>query len=320
MGVSFKRALNAINEFVESKKFNEKVLGIIVFGSFAKGTLHKTSDIDVMLLMNGGRYVRKIEDHDGLKFEVCMVPIETFTPPLNGEGDLFFDMFRLQVLRTGKILYDREGLLSQLSFEAINRKIPNYYEKKMLNKAYKRLRSAEKYLWAGRLKHANFELQVASIDVARTLLLRIDEPEINIPRLLIPHLRRTYPDFYKVFREIHGLDHRGRADVEFKVASLLDHLRKIADKYGVVKAFRSVIKRAEHELLNAKDCLEHGDYDSATLQLKLSTFILNRYLPINHKFLCNMHDFGECHLTESPINIKEQLSTLRNTIAGHDFF
>ena len=320
MRVSFKRALNAINEFVESKKFNEKVLGIIVFGSFAKGTLHKTSDIDIMLLMNGGRYVRKFEDHDGLKFEVYTTPIEIFTSPLNGEGDLFFDMFRLQVLRTGKILYDRERLLSRLSFEAINRKIPNYYEKKMLNKAYKRLRSAEKYLWAGRLKHANFELQAASINIARTLLLRTNEPEINIPRLLIPHLRRTYPDFYKVFREIHGLDNLGGADIELKVTNSLDHLRKIADKYGVVKAFRSVIKRAEHELLNAKDCLEHGDYDSATLQLRLSTFILNRYLPINHKFPCNMHDFSGCHLAESPINIKEQLNTLRNAIAAHEFF
>lgn len=312
MRVSFKRALNAINEFVESKRFDENVLGIIVFGSFAKGTLHKTSDIDVMLLMKGGRHLRKIEDHGGLKFEVRMAPIETFASTLNGERNLFLDMFHLQVLRTGKILYDRKGFLSRLSFEAINRKIPVFYEKKMLNRAYKRLRSAEKHLWAGRLKHAESELQEASIEVARTLLLRINEPEINIPRLLIPHLRRAYPDFYKVFREIHGLNNLGRADIELEAASSLDYLEKTADKYGVVGEFGSVIKRAERELLNAGDCLEYGDYDSAMLQLRLSTSILKRYLPIDRKFPCDMSCFSDHH------SIKEQLNTLRNAMVDYD--
>lgn len=315
MRLSFKRSLNAINEFIELKRFDEEVLGIIVFGSFAKGKLGKTSDIDVLLLMKDGKYLRKIENHDGLKFEVYMAPVEIFISPFNCGRNLFFDMFRLQVLRTGKIFYDQKGLLNQLSIEANNQKIPNFYEKIMLNRVYERIRNAEKHFWIGHLKYAESELQAASIEAARTLLLKINEPEINIPRLIIPHLRKMYPDFYKIFREIHGLDKLGKTDIELEAANLADYLKKIADKYGAVKDFRAAIRKARREFLNAEDCLERGDYDSAILQLRLSTSILNRYLPINSKFLCDMGGFSSYHPIKTPTKIKEQLSTLRNALA-----
>ena len=315
MCVSFKRSLNAINEFVESKKLDEKVLGIIVFGSFVKGTLRKTSDIDVLLLMKDGKYARRIERYDDLKFEVYMAPAEILTSsPKNGRN-LFFEMFRLQVLRTGRIFYDQEGLLSQLSAEASNQKIPYFYEKIMLNRTYKRLRYAEKYFWTGRLRQAKSELQAASIEAARTLLLRMDEPEINIPKLIIPHLRRIDPNFYNIFREIHGLNNLGKSDIELEFINSLNYLRKITNKYSVMKYFRDVINRARFELLNAKDCLEYGDYDSAILQLKLFMSILNSHLPIKPRYLSDTYSFSNQCLSESPTKIRRQLSILKDVLA-----
>ena len=314
MQIPFKRSLNALNDFVESKRFDKKLAGIIVFGSFVKGMLHKTSDIDVLLLTKNGEYSRKIKEYDGLKFEIYTAPIAMFMSPFNNKGNLFFDMFRLQVLRTGRILYNQNGLLSQLNTWVNDQKILRSYERTLLSRAYKRLRHAEKYFWVGYLNHAESELQAASIEVARTLLLRKNKPEINIPRLIIPHLRKLYPDFYKIFQEIHGLDNFGKNDVELELYNSLNYLEKINDKYNAAEYLGSVIKRADLELSNAKDCLEYGDYDSAILQLRLFTSILNNHLPMKFKF--NTCGFNSRHSARSSNKIKEELSILREALSG----
>jgi|GEM_PF-1324761 predicted nucleotidyltransferase len=271
---SFKNALNAINEFVSRESQDREVLGIMVFGSFAKGKLHEDSDVDILLLKNGGAYARRMEEVDGLSFEVYRAPIKVFTPPFHRGERLLFDMFRLQVLRSGKIIYDPWGILDHLRIEACASRIPASYVEKTLERVNAKIRCAEDLLRTGRLRLAESEILSASTDAARALLLNENVPEINTPRLLLPYLRIKNPGFYRIFREIHGLNGLSRSDVE---SSLTDLLRRLDAISGRIKEdwTLNLIEKAKIEALNAKDCLKHGDYESAMLQIRLSESMLN---------------------------------------------
>ena len=270
---SFKNALNAIHKFVSRESQDKEVLGIAVFGSFAKGKLHEDSDIDILLLKDGGLYARRIEEVDGLNLEVYSAPIEIFTLPLHCGENLLFDMFRLQVLRSGKIIYDPRGLLEQLRIKVCTSRIPSSYVEKTLEKVNAKIRCAEDLLRTGRLRLAESEILSASIDAARALLLNENVPEINTPRLFLPHLRIKNPGFYRVFREIHGLNGLGRSDVESSLNNLLGRLEAISGRFKENRIL-NLIEKAEIEALSAKDCLTHGDYESAMLQIRLSESML----------------------------------------------
>ncbi len=275
MVISAKKISNAIKEFVYLQTFDEKVLGVMVFGSLAKGMLRKTSDIDILLLTKGGERLRTIKEYDCLKFEIYKVPKTDFASPFFSGKNLPFDTFRLQVLRSGKILYDLDGTLSWLSVKARTQKIPRFYMNTMLKRACRLLGYARNHFRMGRLERAESALQSASVELARALLLGMDEPEVNTPRLLIPHLRRRFPDFHKIFCEIQGINGAGKHDAESALIDFSTHLSRVTDKFCRIQYD---IEEAKTEFLNAKDCLEYGDYESAILQLRLSANILRRAL------------------------------------------
>ncbi|MBS7635649.1 nucleotidyltransferase domain-containing protein [Candidatus Bathyarchaeota archaeon] len=291
---------------------NREVLGIAVFGSFAKGKLHENSDIDVLLLKDGGIYLREIGEVDGLKLEVYRAPIEIFMPPFcGGGGRILFDMFRLQALRTGEIFYDPKRLLGQLRIDAYNSRIPLSYVKEMLNKAHTEINRAEDFLQRGRFQLAEDELFGASINVARALLLNENVPEINTPRLFLPHLRVKNPVFYNVFREIHELHGLDRSDVEDSLANLLGMLEMASGKLKE-HWVSDLIEKAKTEALSAKDCLKNGDYESAMLQIRFSESILSHPSVKGLLKYMGFKNLKEAHLKNSSIN--ENLEILKRII------
>lgn len=311
---SFKNALNAIYKFVSRESQSREVLGIMVFGSFAKGNLHKNSDVDILLFKDGGAYLREIEKINGLNLEVYRAPIKIFTSPFHGEeGRFLFDMFRLQALRSGKIIYDTKGSLGQLRIEACNSRIPLSYVKETLDKANMGIYRAEDFLQRGHSQLAEHEIFGASINVARALLLMENVPEINTPRLFIPHLRAKNPIFYRMLREIHELHGLGRSDVEASLANLLGMLQLASVRFKK-NWVSGLIEKAKAEAFSAKDCLRYGDYESAMLQIRLSESILSH--PSVKDLLKNrgVKNLKETSLKTSAIN--ENLEILKRTMTN----
>jgi len=58
-----------ITEIVEEKKKDARALAILLFGSVARGTAHKESDVDIEIIYEGGKYKDTYEFRYGIKVD-----------------------------------------------------------------------------------------------------------------------------------------------------------------------------------------------------------------------------------------------------------
>jgi predicted nucleotidyltransferase len=99
------------SHFLENLKQREDVLGVIMFGSRARGNDRPDSDVDLVVILTEG-FRRAIEYHQGQAFEII------YTTP---EGALAYwkshidDAFGLWAV--AKILYDKDGSIRKLKNE-----------------------------------------------------------------------------------------------------------------------------------------------------------------------------------------------------------
>ncbi|MCX8171009.1 MAG: nucleotidyltransferase domain-containing protein [Candidatus Bathyarchaeota archaeon] len=302
--------MEKVNDFISEslRRHGDNLFGAIAFGSLVKGSWRESSDVDIMLLFNECDYSRNIKIYDGLKFEVYNMPTKIFFSPFSGDGrKIFFDMFRLQVLESGKILYERGCSLSRLLVESRGRKIPCRYVDAALNRDHNLINAAEKYVYKGHIGKAELKMRGASINLARALLMKAGISEINTPRLLIPHIRRKFPEVYSVLREIYGLNGVGKSEVEDKIEGIRETLNSVRRKFEKNLGLEGVIDRIGSELSSAEDCLKIGDHDSAMMQAETFELMLVKNLSRHTEYPAHM-----------PIprnlnggNIKEYISVLK---------
>ena len=84
-----------IQDFVKQEIQVESVIGIVVFGSFVKGEVRKTSDLDFLLVLEDvEEYSRIRKIKSGITMDIYRWPIKTFYKLFNGKlENLFMDAF-----------------------------------------------------------------------------------------------------------------------------------------------------------------------------------------------------------------------------------
>jgi predicted nucleotidyltransferase len=99
------------NNFIEELKSREDVLGIILFGSWARGNNRPDSDIDLVVILDKG-YQRTIENRDGQIFEIIFSTRESVLEYWKSNRDDCAGLWEV-----AKILYDKDGIVKELQSE-----------------------------------------------------------------------------------------------------------------------------------------------------------------------------------------------------------
>jgi predicted nucleotidyltransferase len=98
----------ATTEFIAEQERNPNVLGIILFGSWARGNNRPDSDVDLVVILRDG-YRRAVESSDGQFFEIIYVT-----------EDAAFEFWRnnrddcASLWEVAKVLFDRDGTVARL--------------------------------------------------------------------------------------------------------------------------------------------------------------------------------------------------------------
>lgn len=97
-----------VDNYIEKLKSQDDVLGILIFGSYARGEQRKNSDVDVLVLVKEGVW-RDVETRDGQAFEMV------YSSP--DKARQFYEANpndAVQQWTDGKIVYDPKGEMEKM--------------------------------------------------------------------------------------------------------------------------------------------------------------------------------------------------------------
>ena len=102
-----------LSSLVKELKKEEGLIGVIIHGSFANGTAHEESDVDILCITDGDWISKEIRMIDGREVEIQKIPLEKIKRDLDKRV-----VFIARVFKGGKILVDSNGKLEELHQKA----------------------------------------------------------------------------------------------------------------------------------------------------------------------------------------------------------
>ncbi len=101
----------ATNKFIQELKLRDNVLGIILFGSWARENNRLDSDVDLVVILDNG-YQRTVEKREGQIFEIIYSTAESALDYWKSNRDDCAGLWEV-----AKILYDKDGTVKKLQSE-----------------------------------------------------------------------------------------------------------------------------------------------------------------------------------------------------------
>lgn len=98
--------------FLEELKSRSNVLGVIMFGSWARGDNRQNSDVDLVVILIEG-YRRVVEYKNKQAFEIIYTTEKSALDFWQSKKDDCFDLWSV-----AKVLYDKDGTINRLKIEA----------------------------------------------------------------------------------------------------------------------------------------------------------------------------------------------------------
>jgi predicted nucleotidyltransferase len=102
-----------IDSFLDRLKQDEGVLGVILFGSWARGNNRLDSDVDLLVIKKAG-FLRTVEMYEDTPFEITYTTEEGVKKYWADNPDDCVELWK-----TGKIIFDRTGILEKLKQFAV---------------------------------------------------------------------------------------------------------------------------------------------------------------------------------------------------------
>ena len=161
-----------IQEVIEEKKKDPKVVSILLYGSIARGTAHKDSDVDIEIIYDGGKYKDSHEYRYGIKVDFEFWPKKKLLNRIKKYPFLSYPYLE------EKILFDQQGIAKEI--------------KQTLTKYFKENPEAKK-AWEKWLKEY--------LELKRKRIQRTDEEKIKSCKDFYDQLEIKFLKEHKVTRD-----------------------------------------------------------------------------------------------------------------------
>lgn len=104
----------ALNKFLEKWRNNDNVIGILLTGSYAINMSHKNSDVDIRIILDKDcDTIKGLIEIDGFKFSYLARSYDKIENRMKSEFFINYK-FEANVMRMGKILFEKNSILSEL--------------------------------------------------------------------------------------------------------------------------------------------------------------------------------------------------------------
>lgn len=105
---------HTITTFIDKLKVDQNIVGVILFGSYAREDSRSDSDIDLIVLLKTGESSKKVIQQDGKTFEIIHTTVKGALDYWKGDLDGCFYLWT-----DAKILFDKDGSIAKLKKDAV---------------------------------------------------------------------------------------------------------------------------------------------------------------------------------------------------------
>ena len=279
-----RRFNTALDDTVAEWKQNTNVKGIFVYGSFVKGTITASSDLDIGIIWDGDEApVRLMSTHKEVIIDMVFMTISEVESVLDGTSK---DMFKISEvvnrLRTSKVLHDTDQMLKKWqngvqqfvwSDEVIN---------DVKNLALDELSRAKKFLDDEDYESAIYEVRDGLLHLGRVIVMTNNIFTLLKPAEVLTEIRMLDPITYKLFLrtfKLKGMD-------EPKLLKILEEMKEWFDKTekhleevtsdSIVIESTGLLAQAQRQRLGSQGLTYAGDYELAVLEMRQAASTLGR--------------------------------------------
>src|SRR3989344_7223033 len=188
-------------KFLEELKQRSDVLGVIMFGSWARGNNRPDSDVDLVVILTEG-YRRTVEHRNGQPFEIIYTTGKGAFDYWEGHKDDAAGLWAV-----AKILYDKDGTIEQLKnkikevLDAGKKPIDEYQLGQFRFDSEDKLKYVESIL-ASDPTTANLIL-TNKIFALTELFFDIRQMWTPAPKQRLAEIQKINPDFYSLLQQFY---------------------------------------------------------------------------------------------------------------------
>jgi len=275
---------DALKDTVAEWKQHNNVKGIFVYGSYAKGTITSTSDLDIGIIWNGDEApVRLMSTHKEVVIDMTFMTVDEVKSVLEGATQ---DVFKISEvvnrLRTSRVLYDPDKLLQNWENSVRQYVWADAVINEVKKLALDELARAKKFLDDEDEESAIYEARDGLLHLGRVIVMTNNIFTMIKPAEVLTEIRMLDPITYKLFLrafKLKGMDEPKLLIALEEIKSWMDKTEKQLDEIiseNQLIAATSYLAQAQREHHGARSLTYAGDYELAVLDMRQSTCTLGR--------------------------------------------
>lgn len=270
-----KRFDTALSETVDEWKKKNQVNGILVYGSYVRGTVTANSDLDICIIWNKEDAPAKLlAEYKGTRIDMTFLSSQTVEDVLSKKtADSFVVAEVMCRFKGARIVYDTGGMLKKWQERVSGFKWPQNIVGALKAQAVESLTNASRLLEQGEdSMSATYVLRNGLFDLGQVLLMKNDIFCIIKPSEVLNEIRMLDPMTYGLFLrtfKLKGLeeeDLRGiLGDVKHWIEIAEERLKKATGDSPV-----TLLSQAQREYYGAMSLTLGGDYELAVFEMRRS--------------------------------------------------
>ena len=282
------RFKTALDDTVKEWKNHEKVKGIFVYGSFAKGTATADSDLDISIIWDADEApVRLMSTHKEVRIDMVFMTIGEIEEVL---GRTTTDVFRVSEVvnrfRSSRIIHDPKGMLKKWQKSAMEYSWPSGTISGMKNAALEFLSRAKNFADEKDYASAIYEMREGLFQFGRLILMSNNIFTVLRPAEVLTEIRMLDPMTYQLFLrtyKLRGLD-------EPKLLIILEELRTWIERaeerlgnsedIGQTTQATRLLAQAQRQYHGSLNLTYGGDYELAALEMREAASMLGKAMVV----------------------------------------
>ncbi len=297
-----------LNDTVKEWKDHSNVVGILVYGSYVRGTITANSDLDIAIIWKEDEApVRLLSSHKEILVDMAFMTVSEIEAVLEGTTtDVLKISEVINRLRTSKVLHDKGNMLENWRKRAQQYVWADAVVNEVKKNAFELLANAKMYVMNGDNESAIYTLREGLFYLGRIIVMRNNIFTMLKPAEILAEIRMLDPITYQLFLrtyKLKGLDEPKLLSILREIKEWMERTEQLLEESTIENntiRITSLLAQVQREYHGALGLTYGGDYELAVLEMRQAICTLGRAIVIlkggtsqNGEFIKSLREYND---------------------------